>query len=73
MKYFHFFLALFTIVICAAHANDGVCKKCEIIREQNKHCTNNYEYYEDYLKDQKESQLHAQPQPDSAPQTEKDN
>jgi hypothetical protein len=33
-------------------ANEGgVCHMCEVIREENKHKVNPYEYYEDYLKD----------------------
>lgn len=30
---------------------EPVCHKCEEIREANKHRTDNYEYYDDYLKD----------------------
>jgi len=29
-----------------------VCHLCEVIREENKHKVNPYEYYEDYLKAQ---------------------
>lgn len=37
-------------------AEEGVCKKCEIIREENKHKVNPYEYYEDYLKAEKRNE-----------------
>jgi hypothetical protein len=31
------------------YAEDGICHRCEVIREQNKTQHHNYEYYEDYL------------------------
>jgi hypothetical protein len=33
-----------------AFSNEPVCHKCEIIREENKHKVNEFEFYEDYLK-----------------------
>jgi hypothetical protein len=35
---------------------EPVCKKCEMIREANKHKVNPYIYYEDYLKAHPEEQ-----------------
>lgn len=46
------FSLIFTL-ICAGkilHAGDGVCHKCEVIREENKKKVNPYEFYEDYRK-----------------------
>lgn len=40
---------------------EPVCHKCEIIREYNKKHPGDYEYYEDYLKHQKED---AKPEPE---------
>lgn len=37
-------------------AGDGVCKKCEIIREENKKKINPYVFYEDYLKAEEKKQ-----------------
>lgn len=34
------------------HSGDGICHRCEEIREYNKTHHQNYEYYEDYLREQ---------------------
>lgn len=38
-----------------------VCKKCEVIREENKHKVNPYEFYEDYLKAQQNQPTKTSP------------
>ncbi len=48
---FFFPFIIFGWVFCV-FAEDGICKKCEIIREANTHKVNPYEYYEDYLRAQ---------------------
>lgn len=46
-------LCVFAASSLIADEDDApVCKKCEVIREENKHKVNPYEYYEDYLKAQ---------------------
>lgn len=35
---------------------EPVCPKCEVIREYNKTHAGDYEYYEDYLKAEKQNQ-----------------
>lgn len=47
-KLFFLFLPVFLL-----QAEEGpVCKKCQMIREYNAaHPENNYEYYDDYIKD----------------------
>jgi hypothetical protein len=48
------------IAVPALYAEDGICHRCEVIREQNKTSHHNYEYYEDYLKSEgKEGQVHT--------------
>lgn len=53
-------LALMGVVGMAAaslHGSDGgICLHCEEIREDNKVNHKNYEYYEDYLKDQQKGE-----------------
>lgn len=39
---------------------EPVCEKCEVIREYNKTHHKNYEYYEDYLKEQKNTEKTAE-------------
>lgn len=43
-----------------------VCHLCEVIREENKHKVNPYEYYEDYLKAQ-EAKGNATPSASTTP------
>ncbi len=45
------FLLFSAAPIHAEEETGPVCKKCEMIREYNKQHPNNYEYYEDYLKE----------------------
>lgn len=56
---------LFCIAIVSSSVSfakeEPVCHKCEIIRENNKKHPGDYEYYEDYLKHQKED---AKPAPE---------
>lgn len=62
---------LFLVLLAAtnlAMANEGVCKKCEIIREENKHKVNPYHYYEDYLKDHPEGVPQASAEPSNQSQ-----
>lgn len=40
---------------------EPVCKKCEVIREYNKSHPGDYEYYDDYLKNQKADDIKNQP------------
>lgn len=55
MKYKLAFLLLALSVNASCFADDPVCKKCVKVREYNEaHPENNYEWYDDYLKDKKE-------------------
>lgn len=42
---------------------EPVCKKCEVIREYNKEHPGDFEYYDDYLKSQKASEVKEAPKP----------
>lgn len=47
-------LILSSLVVTATSVAEPVCHKCEKVREYNAaHPENNYEWYDDYLKDQK--------------------
>lgn len=48
-------ICLASIASSAFAGEEPVCHKCEIIREHNKKHPGEYEYYEDYLKHQKEN------------------
>lgn len=48
-------LASLTVASFATAAEGKICKKCEAQREYNKLHHKDYEYYEDYLKSEKES------------------
>lgn len=60
-------MTLSSLIICGSACTDEagpVCHKCEIIREYNAaHPENNYYWYDDYLKKNKE-----EPKPSSTPQ-----
>lgn len=51
-----------TITTTGLQASGGVCFHCEEIREYNKTHHKNYEYYEDYLKDQQNAPKENAPQ-----------
>jgi len=62
-----FVLSLFN----GLNADEGpVCRKCQIIREENKHKVNPYPYYDDYLKEHPEAvEMNAVPHTDVPPTT----
>lgn len=48
-------IGLAGMAAASLYGGDGVCFHCEEIREDNKVNHKNYEYYEDYLKDQQKT------------------
>jgi hypothetical protein len=52
---FTFLSAACALMTCLS-AEEGVCHRCEEIREANKHKVNPYVYYDDYLKAHPEEQ-----------------
>lgn len=56
----HYFIPLLTFFSLASGFSfakeEGTCEKCEVIREYNKTHHKNYEYYDDYLKEQHDSE-----------------
>lgn len=69
MKLFTFCFALFAVTanFTFVQGDDGVCKKCEVIREYNKTHHKNYEYYDDYLKDNENNENDLEDQEESEP------
>ena len=57
MRYCRFLFTCFAAIAPFASfaEEEPVCHRCEIIREHNKKHPGDYEYYEDYLKHQKDS------------------
>ena len=55
MKFFKFFIINILCTKTFLLSNEGVCHRCELIREENAKQTNPYPYYEDYLKAQENS------------------
>lgn len=57
MKIFLMLILGFTL---SASFSQGVCHKCEVIREKNKHLPPpEFEFYDDYLKAEKEKKVSA--------------
>lgn len=60
MKFFLMLMLGFTL---SASYSQGVCHKCEVIREKNKHLPPpEFEFYDDYLKAEKDKKVSAKPQ-----------
>lgn len=53
-------IVVFTALTFSLKAGEPVCHHCEEIREYNAKHHENFEYYEDYLKSQKESEQKPQ-------------
>lgn len=52
MSRYKIFIGVFGLLVASAEMEGQTCKMCEEIREYNRtHPENNYEYYDDYLKD----------------------
>lgn len=59
----HLFITfLLALNVMTVIADEPVCHRCEVIREENKKKVNPYEYYEDYLKNNPQCIADAEPE-----------
>lgn len=67
-----FILAILGVTIGTSmvlNAAEGGCKRCQVIREENKKKVNDYEYYEDYVKDNPEEKQTTNREPQQEKQS----